>query len=157
MTDDHPIWVKDFGWLDSINLVPGLEVERRDGKTLTVIDFKYLNKVETTYNLEVSDWHTYYVGDAGLLVHNQDCPQKKKKVVNSEPGEKVRTPDSYRSDFNRANLGNRQFTNINTRETWTRERPGRDHRGEAWDVTDRSGSRVGDVWVDGEILRRTNR
>ena len=72
VTDDHPIWVKDFGWLNSIHLVLGLEDERRDGKTLTVVDFKCLNKVETTYNLEVSVWHTYYAGDAGLLVYNCD-------------------------------------------------------------------------------------
>lgn len=27
---------------------------------------------QTTYNFEVEDFHTYYVGD-GVLVHNQDC------------------------------------------------------------------------------------
>jgi hypothetical protein len=27
----------------------------------------------TVYNLEVEDFHTYYVGELGVLVHNADC------------------------------------------------------------------------------------
>jgi hypothetical protein len=27
----------------------------------------------TVYNIEVADFHTYYVGDAGIWVHNNDC------------------------------------------------------------------------------------
>jgi len=74
VTDDHPFWVTDFGWMDSIDLVPGLNVDTRTEEVLTVVDLKFLNKFEQTYNFEVSDWHTYFVGDAGVLVHNTDEP-----------------------------------------------------------------------------------
>ncbi|MEH6447820.1 MAG: polymorphic toxin-type HINT domain-containing protein [Oleispira sp.] len=85
VTDDHPFWVDEFGWLETINLVPGLAIETRDNDTLTVIDVKYLNKVETVYNLEVSDWHTYYVGDEGVLVHNcEDTNDPGKKIDNCD-------------------------------------------------------------------------
>jgi RHS repeat-associated protein len=70
VTDDHPFWVTDFGWMNSIDLVPGLNVDTRTEQVLTVIDLKFLNRYERVYNFEVQDWHTYYVGDAGVLVHN---------------------------------------------------------------------------------------
>jgi RHS repeat-associated protein len=74
VTDDHPFWVTDFGWMNSIDLVPGLNVDTRTEQVLTVIDLKFLNRYERVYNFEVQDWHTYYVGDAGVLVHNADKP-----------------------------------------------------------------------------------
>ena len=36
------------------------------------VSCKKLSEPETTYNLEVAEFHTYYVSDAGVLVHN-DC------------------------------------------------------------------------------------
>ena len=30
-----------------------------------------VSDLETTYNFEVADFHTYYVGVNGLLVHNK--------------------------------------------------------------------------------------
>jgi hypothetical protein len=29
--------------------------------------------MQGTYNFEVADWHTYFVGDAGVWVHNSNC------------------------------------------------------------------------------------
>ena len=37
------------------------------------VSCKKLSELETTYNLEVADFHTYYVSDAGVLVHNANC------------------------------------------------------------------------------------
>ena len=36
------------------------------------VSCKKLSEPETTYNLEVADFHTYYVSDACVLVHNLD-------------------------------------------------------------------------------------
>ena len=43
-----------------------------DGKTAKIkkIEIEKLEKPETTYNFEVADFHTYYVGENGILVHN---------------------------------------------------------------------------------------
>ena len=32
-----------------------------------------LSEIETTYNLEVAEFHTYYVSDCNVLVHNAGC------------------------------------------------------------------------------------
>ena len=37
------------------------------------VTLKQLETPETTYNLEVADFHTYYVSDACVLVHNLNC------------------------------------------------------------------------------------
>lgn len=82
VTDDHPFWVTDFGWMNSIDLVPGLNVDTRTEQVLTVIDLKFLNSYEKVYNLEVKDWHTYYVGENAVLVHN--CSRRPNKATQDE-------------------------------------------------------------------------
>lgn len=50
----------------------GDKLTEDDGGTLTVTDVIF-NKdapVNLTYNLEVADFHTYFVGEDGVLVHN---------------------------------------------------------------------------------------
>jgi len=37
------------------------------------VTFQQLEIPETTYNFEVEDYHTYYIGEEGILVHNMDC------------------------------------------------------------------------------------
>ena len=39
---------------------------------------------ETTYNFEVADFHTYYVGSNGVLVHNNKCGSDFKKYSPDE-------------------------------------------------------------------------
>lgn len=38
---------------------------------ITVISIEKLSTPETTYNFEVADFHTYYVSDSNVLVHNK--------------------------------------------------------------------------------------
>ena len=51
------------------------------------IEVEVLSKPQTTYNFEVEDYHTYYVGENEVLVHNK-CDKKindaKKKVLSNE-------------------------------------------------------------------------
>ena len=48
------------------------------------IQVEQLEKPETTYNLEVEDFHTYYISDSEVLVHNMcaksNSPQSPKKL-----------------------------------------------------------------------------
>jgi hypothetical protein len=74
-TPNHPIYVKGEGWIT-------LEVicARRQLVTVETCDFRnlvlgglYKDKgLTTVYNIEVEDFHTYYVGTEGLWVHNCD-------------------------------------------------------------------------------------
>ena len=62
-------------WVSACDLKNGDKVLLSDGTLCEVerVSCKKLSEPETTYNLEVADFHTYYVSDACVLVHNLDC------------------------------------------------------------------------------------
>ena len=59
-------------WVSACDLKHGDKVLLSDGMLCEVegVTLKQLETPETTYNLEVDDFHTYYVSDACVLVHN---------------------------------------------------------------------------------------
>jgi RHS repeat-associated protein len=71
-TDDHPWRSSDGRWLKTLELSPGVLVERRDGEPALVVKVEVTARSEPTYNLDVADFHTYFVGESMLLVHNCD-------------------------------------------------------------------------------------
>ena len=77
-------------WVSACSLKKGDRVLLSDGKSGTVertVCVK-LAAPETTYNFEVADFHTYYVGNNGVLVHNTDCwNTQKKKYWKNEANE----------------------------------------------------------------------
>ncbi len=72
VTDNHPFNVVGQGWLDSIDLVAGMQVPNVDDGLLTVVSLTPLEASPVTYNMTVADHHTYFVGEMGALVHNQN-------------------------------------------------------------------------------------
>ncbi len=91
-TPEHPVWVKErreFVGLGS--LVPGQHLERTDrgpARVLSVTTTRgpppseerpaprptlhgWTGSRFTTYNFEVADFHTYFVGESGVWVHNR--------------------------------------------------------------------------------------
>ena len=62
-------------WVSACDLKCGDKVLLSDGTLCEVeaVSCKKLSEPETTYNLEVADFHTYYVSDACVLVHNLNC------------------------------------------------------------------------------------
>ena len=72
-TDEHPFWVVGKGWTGASHLKSGDILKLENGKKVKV-DEVWIEKLITpvkVYNFEVADWHTYYVSDAGVLVHNK--------------------------------------------------------------------------------------
>jgi len=64
-------WVNTKGWIAAKSLFPGDQLLQRDGtftKVFNVIP-KHAPKTQV-YNFEIEGFHTYYVGKAGILVHN---------------------------------------------------------------------------------------
>ena len=60
-------------WICAQDLKIGDQILTSDG-TCAIIDkiqVEQLSKPETTYNFEVADFHTYYVCDSKMLVHNR--------------------------------------------------------------------------------------
>ena len=75
-TETHPFQVKGKGWIDACELVPGDVVYTKDWNTATVnsIGLLELEEPVDVFNLKVEDYHTYFVGDLCILVHNSNCP-----------------------------------------------------------------------------------
>ena len=74
-TDGHPFNTPE-GWRDAILLKKGgqLLLKGEEGKaktiTITITNISIETKHQTTYNLEVANAHTFFVGEDGVLVHN---------------------------------------------------------------------------------------
>ena len=71
-TDEHPVFVEGKGFTESKRLKAGDEVRLATGDTAEVetIEKIQLDKTVKVYNFEVEDFHTYYVSEQKVLVHN---------------------------------------------------------------------------------------
>lgn len=71
-TAGHPFYTTDEGWTGADKLEAGDEVELSDGSSGTVesVERNELDEPVTIYNFTVMDYHTYYVGENEVLVHN---------------------------------------------------------------------------------------
>jgi len=74
-TTNHPYFVVGYGYVDAGNLIEGDTVLLANGKEGKVekVEIEFLTEPVTVYNFEVKDWHCYFVGEAGVLVHNDSC------------------------------------------------------------------------------------
>ena len=70
-TGEHPFWVENGGWVEVADLRVGDRVAGSNGKWLTIRSIELDKEKQTTYNFEVADYHTYFVGVSGAWVHNQ--------------------------------------------------------------------------------------
>ena len=74
-TPTHPFYVPKKGWTGAVHLRAGDILILQSGKYVVVekIQHEILEAPITVYNFEVEDYHTYYVGESSILVHNI-CP-----------------------------------------------------------------------------------
>lgn len=90
-TPEHPFCVEGKGWVEASSLHAGMTIWFANGTKGTVEDItnEGLEEPVTVYNFEVKDFHTYFVGDSGVLVHNT-CGEKTYQTyikTNPETGE----------------------------------------------------------------------
>ncbi len=71
-TTNHPFYVEEKGWVAAGDLEIGDILCTVDSDKIEVTDTELENLAEpiSVYNLEVADFHTYFVGEYGVLVHN---------------------------------------------------------------------------------------
>ena len=71
-TDTHPFWVEGKGWTEAGELKAGdvLRLNTGELKTVEKVEIEVFDKPVKVYNFEVEDWHTYFVTEQGILVHN---------------------------------------------------------------------------------------
>ncbi len=72
-TEDHPFWsVTDQRFERADELSPGVKVLSADGRLITISGLMLgTTREELAYNLSVEGIHTYHVGSAEILVHNE--------------------------------------------------------------------------------------
>ena len=71
-TGGHPFFVENKGFVSAKDLSVGDILRLSNGVLIPVsaISVEKLEHPETTYNFEVEDFHTYFVGESEVLVHN---------------------------------------------------------------------------------------
>ena len=84
-TPGHLFYVIDKGWIPAGSLSQGsvLVLPEENRTEVKHVELEILKEPVRVYNFEVADWHTYHVGNAGVLVHN-DCVQNKSDGVRRE-------------------------------------------------------------------------
>ena len=71
-TPEHPFYVPQKGWTSAVDLRAGDILVMLNGEYVVVeqVQHELLETSETTYNFEVEDFHTYYVGINNVFTHN---------------------------------------------------------------------------------------
>jgi hypothetical protein len=72
-TPEHPFYLEGMGWVGAGDIHIGDKVKLSTGKTAIVEDVKKI-ELETpiaVYNFSVDDYHTYFVSELEVLVHNK--------------------------------------------------------------------------------------
>ena len=71
-TPTHPFYVDKLGWTLARSLRAGDVLVLSNGELVTVewVQHEIFESPIKVYNFEVQDFHTYFVGESGVLVHN---------------------------------------------------------------------------------------
>ncbi|WP_458120145.1 polymorphic toxin-type HINT domain-containing protein [Paenibacillus sp. Z6-24] len=75
-TYNHPFWVDDKGWTYVKDLKVGDWLVEDDGTKQQIEKIELEQRQARVYNMTVADFHTYFVSDLGIWVHNTnngDC------------------------------------------------------------------------------------
>ena len=80
-TEEHPFWVPDVGWVAAKDLHAESLLQTKYESWLDVDKVERHSGLTTVYNFEVQGFHTYFVSDLGLLVHNTCVGNAARKKV----------------------------------------------------------------------------
>jgi hypothetical protein len=86
-TGEHPFWTPDKGWVEAKDLVVGSLVQTSDGRIIDVDGVETREGDFTVYNFKVEGFHSYFVSDLGILVHNANCTFPDKSLRHGLAGE----------------------------------------------------------------------
>ena len=72
-TDDHPWRSVDGRWLTTLELASGVDIVEAYGPAARVLSVAKTGHTAPTFNLDVAGFHTYFVGEDRIWVHNAGC------------------------------------------------------------------------------------
>ncbi len=76
-TLSHPFWLPERKiWIAASSLKTGMLLKGSNGESIIVNGIEIEEVVKNTYNFEVENLHTYFVGNNAVLVHNDDSVSK---------------------------------------------------------------------------------
>ena len=92
----HPFWVPQKGWSDAIQLRAGDRLQLLNGEYVIIeqVQHEILEAPVTVYNFEVEDFHTYYVGENEILVHNK-CFRGRLQDLTGVTDEAIKDMDAH--------------------------------------------------------------
>ncbi len=76
VTGEHPFWLDGRGWTYVKDLKVGDLLLSSDGTKLAIDKIEKESREATVYNFEVEDYHSYFVSNLGIWVHNCDINPK---------------------------------------------------------------------------------
>ena len=107
-TPEHPFYVPVKGWTNAADLRAGdiLVTVNGEYKVVEKIQHELLESPIQVYNFEVEDFHTYFVGEDSVLVHNAcggkpSSPNRLSKNVAKDVAKKqgYKSVESFKQDF----------------------------------------------------------
>ncbi len=95
-TVDHPFYVQGRGFINAGNLLIGDKLVSVNGEDLVIEEFFIEETAEPVdvYNFQVEDYHTYFVGDCKVWVHNADYNDSNPRVNDILKDKKIKETKS---------------------------------------------------------------
>ncbi len=126
-TPNHPFYVPKLGWTSAIKLRAGDILVLSNGEYVVVeaVQHEILESPVKVYNFEVEDFHTYFVGESSVLVHNK-CTSpngrnggkshrlKTEEIKNSidSRGNRIKTEDMFTPREGYIGYKNKRFADV---------------------------------------------
>ncbi|MEL6865014.1 MAG: polymorphic toxin-type HINT domain-containing protein [Bacteroidota bacterium] len=90
VTAEHPFYSGGY-WREAGQLTKGDTILLFDGTPEVVTDVKIEKGSFKVYNFEVEDWHSYYVAETSILVHNAGCDVERLRTGGNDTAVNVKT------------------------------------------------------------------
>jgi RHS repeat-associated protein len=100
-TDEHPWRLADGRWAETADLRAGLRIVTQDADQAVIVSVVRTDRREQTYNLEVEGFHSYFIGEAELWVHNACRSASQRAAFLRELAEHPNTPSWMRQWLSR--------------------------------------------------------
>ena len=88
-TNDHPYYVEGSGFVNASDLWIGAELVDNNGNIRKVEQIYHetlCTETAKVFNIKVDEYHTYYVGQNCIWVHNSECGGSYKSLKNDKDG-----------------------------------------------------------------------
>jgi hypothetical protein len=87
-TAQHPFWLQGRGWQPASEVKAGDGLLSHDGTWVSVDAVEETGEIETVYNLQISEYHTYFVGSDewrfSVWAHNVTCSAAQLEALETE-------------------------------------------------------------------------